>query len=138
MESQARVTWFGGRQFVGTDSTKHSMVMSSPDEENGTGMKPPDVLLSAIGGCTGIGVSAILLRKRQELFGFEVVVSGKHADEPPRPFTEITIEYIVKGRNIDPKSVEDAIELSLTKYCSVTATVEGKARIKTQYQIIEC
>jgi putative redox protein len=110
-------------QYFATDSSKHSVVISAQDEDNGTGMRPPDMLLAAIGGCTAIGVTLILQRKRQDLKGLEINVSGQQDKEPPRAFNSITIEYVVSGHEISRKAVEDAIKLSLGKYCSVSATV---------------
>ena len=133
----SKVTWFGGKQFVGTDSSKHSVVISSQDEDNGTGMRPLDMLLVALAGCTGMGVVDILQRKRQDLIDFEINISGEQEDDPPRYFNQIHIEYVAKGRGIKEKALCDAIQLSLKKYCSVSATVEGKAEITTSYQIVE-
>jgi putative redox protein len=133
----SKVTWFGGKQFVGTDSSKHSVVISSQDEANGTGMRPLDMLLVALAGCTAMGVVHMLQQKRQDLLGFEINISGEQADEPPRCFTHIHIEYVAKGRGIKEKALTDAIKLSLDKYCSVSATVKGKVEISTSYQIIE-
>jgi putative redox protein len=133
----SKVTWFGGKQFVGIDSSKHSVVISSQDEANGTGMRPLDMLLVALGGCTAMGVVDILQRKRQEVSGFEINLSGEQEDDPPRFFNHIHIEYIAKGRGIKEKALTDAIELSLEKYCSVSATIKGKAKITTSYQIVE-
>jgi putative redox protein len=97
----AKVTWLGGRQFVGTDSTKHSMVMSSQDEENGTGMRPVDVLLAALGGCTAMGVTDILLKKRLDVRDLSVNVSGDMADAQPKYFGRIHVEYVITGTGID-------------------------------------
>lgn len=133
----SKITWFGGKQFVGTDSSKHSVVISSQDEANGTGMRPLDMLLVALGACTAMGVVDILQRKRQDLLGFEINLSGGQEKDPPRSFHHIHIEYIAKGRGIKEKALTDAIELSLEKYCSVSATVKGKAKITTSYQIVE-
>jgi len=136
MKAHATVTWFGGKQFVGTDSSKHSMVMSSQDEENGTGMRPLDVLLVALAGCTGMGVSDILIRKRLDLQDLVLNITGEQDDDPPRAFNSIHVEYVLTGIDIPEKAVQDAIDLSLGKYCSVSATVEGKAEITTSYKII--
>ena len=133
----SKVTWFGGKQFVGTDSSKHSVVISSQDEDNGTGMRPLDMLLVALAGCTAMGVVHMLQQKRQDLLDFEINISGEQEEEPPRCLNHIHIEYVAKGRGIKEKALTDAIELSLAKYCSVSATVEGKAQITTSYQIIE-
>ena len=133
----SKVTWFGGRQFVGTDSSKHSVVISSQDEANGTGMRPLDLLLVALAGCTAMGVVDILQRKRQDLLDFEVNIPGEQDDDPPRCFHHIHIEYVAKGRGIKEKAVTDAIQLSLEKYCSVSGTVKGRAEITTSNQIAE-
>jgi putative redox protein len=133
----SKVTWFGGKQFVGTDSSKHSVVISSQDEDNGTGMRPLDLLLVALAGCTAMGVVDILQRKRQDLLDFEVNISGEQDDDPPRCFNHIHIEYVAKGRRIKEKALTDAIQLSLEKYCSVSGTVKGRAEITTSHQIVE-
>jgi putative redox protein len=133
----SKVTWFGGRQFVGTDSSKHSVVISSQDEANGTGMRPLDLLLVALAGCTAMGVVDILQRKRQDLLDFEVNISGQQDDDPPRCFNHIHIQYVAKGRGIKEKALTDAIQLSLEKYCSVSGTVKGRAEITTSHQIVE-
>lgn len=133
----SKITWFGGKQFVGTDSSKHSVVISAQDEDNGTGMRPLDMLLVALGGCTAMGVVHMLQAKRQDLLDFEINISGEQDDEPPRSFNNIHIEYIAKGRGIKEKALTDAIKLSLEKYCSVSGTIKGKAEITTSYQIIE-
>ena len=133
----SKVTWFGGKQFVGTDSSKHSVVISSQDEANGTGMRPLDLLLVALAGCTAMGVVDILQRKRQDLLDFEVNIPGEQDDDPPRCFNHIHIEYVAKGRGIREKALTDAIQLSLEKYCSVSGTVKGRAEITTSHQIVE-
>jgi putative redox protein len=137
MAKTVHVTWVQKRQFVGSDSSKHSVVMSSQDEENGTGMKPSDLLLVGLGGCTGYDVVDILLKKRQELTGLEVVVTGEQDAEPPWPYRKIHIHYILRGKGLREKAVQDAIALSEEKYCSVAATVRGVAEITNEYTIVE-
>lgn len=133
----SKIAWFGGKQFVGIDSSKHSVVISSQDEANGTGMRPLDMLLVALGGCTAMGVVDILQRKRQELLGFEINLSGEQEDDPPAPSITSTSSISPRDEGIKEKALTDAIELSLEKYCSVSATVKGKAKITTSYQIEE-
>ena len=133
----AKITWFGGKQFVGVDSSKHSVVMSSQDEGNGTGMKPSDLLLVALAGCSAIDVIGILQKKQQDVHGLEINVRGEQDQDAPWAFRHIEIEYVVKGRGIKEKAVADAIRLSEEKYCSVSATVREVAEITSRYQIIE-
>jgi len=135
--AHAKITWFGGKQFVGVDSSKHAVVMSSQDEANGTGMKPSDLLLVALAGCSAVDVVGILEKKRQDLRGLEIHIKGGQDQEPPWAFRHIEIEYVVKGRGIKEKAVADAIRLSEEKYCSVSATVQGVAEVASSYRVVE-
>jgi putative redox protein len=137
MAKTVHVTWVQKRQFVGSDSSRHSVVMSSQDEENGSGMKPSDLLLVGLGGCTGYDVVDILVKKRQQLTGLEVVVTGEQDAEPPWPYRKIHVHYILRGKGLREKAVQDAIALSEEKYCSVAATVRGVAEITQEYTIVE-
>lgn len=137
MAKTARVKWVESRQFVGIDSSKHSVVMSSQDEDNAIGMKPSDLLLVAMGGCTAYDVVDILEKKRQKLTGLEITVSGEQDEDPPWTFRKLHLHFAVRGRGLKEKAVRDAIELSEEKYCSVAATVRGVAEIDYDYTIIE-
>lgn len=135
--AQATVKWTGSGQFVGTDSTKHCMVMSTQDEENGTGLKPTEVLLLALGGCTGVDVVSILKKGRQNLTGLEIQVTGEQDPDPPRTFRKIHIEYRLTGRGLSREAVERAIRLSEEKYCSVRATISGVAEVTSAYTLVQ-
>ena len=137
MAAKATVTWLKKRQFVGTDGTKHSVVMSAKDEENGIGMSPAQLLLVALGGCTSYDVVSILEKKRTPLTGLEVQVSGEQESGPPSPYRKIHVEYIVRGKGLSEKAVRDAIELSEKTYCSVAATLRGSAEITYEYTIVD-
>ncbi len=133
-----RVKWVEKLQFVGTDSTKHSLVMSGHDKANGTGMSPSQLLMVSLGGCTAYDVVEILRKKRQDLVDLEVTVTGEQADEgPPWPYKRIHIHYALWGRGLKEKAVRDAIALSEEKYCSVAATLRGVAEITYDYGINE-
>ena len=133
--STSTVTWYGGNKFVGTDSTNHSVVISTPGE--GVGMKPSELLLVALASCTAVDVVDILAKKRTPLESLEISVSGEQDADPPWPFRKIHLKYVVKGNGLTPKNVEAAIALSEEKYCSVAATVRGVAEITTSYEILE-
>jgi putative redox protein len=137
MAKTVRVTWVQKRQLVGTDGSKHSVVMSSQDEENGTGMSPSQLLLVGLGGCTGYDVVDILLKRRQQLTGLEIVVTGEQDADPPWAYRKIHVHYVVHGRGLREKAVRHAIALSEEKYCSVAATVRGVAEITQDYTIVE-
>lgn len=132
-----RVKWLEKFQFVGIDSTRHSVVLSSPDEENGIGMKPSDLLLVALGGCTAYDVVNILAKKRQPLTGLEIEVAGEQQPEPPWKFTRIHLTYRLRGRGLDEKAVRDAIELSKNRYCSVSASLSETTEVTYTYILEE-
>jgi putative redox protein len=132
---EVKVQWIGEHQFVGIDSTNHSVVISSPEE--GIGMKPSDLLLISLASCSAYDVVEILKKKRLGLLGLEVRVRAEQDPEPPWAFRKIQLEYRVKGRQIPEKAVADAIELSEKKYCSVVATVSGVAEVTSHFQIEE-
>lgn len=137
MSKGARVVWLEKQQFVGIDSTKHSVVLSAHDEENGTGISPSDLLLLALGGCTSYDVVNVLQKKRQPLTGLEVTVSAEQETEPPWTFLRIHVQYRVRGRGLREKAVQDAIRLSEERYCSVAATLRNSVEITYDYTIIE-
>jgi putative redox protein len=82
-------------------------------------------------------VVSILQKKRQDIKGVEVQVTGHNPDEYPKPFTDIEVKYIVKGNNLDPKAVERAIQLSESKYCIVSQSLQETVKINTTYEVRE-
>lgn len=134
--SQVKVKWVEKRQFVGTDSSKHSVVLSSQDEDNATGMRPAELLLVALGACTAYDIVGILEKRRRELDSLEVYVQGEQEPDPPWTFHRIHVEYVLSGDGISPSEVERAIKLSEEKYCSVSATLSGRAEITSSYRIV--
>jgi putative redox protein len=130
--SSIQVKWLEGRQFVGVDSTAHSVVLSSPAD--GIGMKPSELLLVSLAGCTAYDVVEILEKKRQKLLGLTVEVSGEQEADPPWAFRRIHTIYRLRG-DLDEKAVKQAIELSESKYCSVAATLRAAAELTWEYVI---
>lgn len=131
----AIVKWISGKQFVGIDSTQHSVVLSTPDE--GVGIKPSDLLLIAVASCTAVDVVEILAKKRMLLTHMEIRCTGEQDQDPPWTFRKINLHYTVGGKDLTEKAVEQAIRLSEEKYCSVAATVRATAEITTQFEILE-
>ncbi len=129
----ATVEWIGGKRFVGIDSTQHSVVLSTPDE--GVGMKPSELLLVALAACTAVDVVEILRKKRQDLQGLRITVSGEQDADPPWTFRRIHIHYALRGAGLTSEGVEQAIRLSEEKYCSVAATLRGVAEITYDFEI---
>jgi putative redox protein len=135
--STVELTWTQKLQFVGTDSTRHAIVLSSSDEENRTGVKPSDLLLLALAGCTAVDVVEILQKKHQPLAGLTIQVSGEQDADPPWAFHRIHLVYEARGQGLSPKAVEQAVALSEDKYCSVRATLDSKVEITREVRIAE-
>jgi putative redox protein len=135
----AKITYIKGLQFIGDSSSGHAIVMDGDPSVGGhnTGPRPMELLLLGAGGCSGMDVISILKKKKQEVTGLEIKVKGKKAEDYPKKFTHITLEFIIKGRDISEEAVKRAIELSMNKYCSVKATLEGAAKIGFSYKIIQ-
>lgn len=134
-ESHAQVKWLDKLQFVGTDSTKHSLVMSSQDAENATGLKPSELLLLALGGCTAVDIVTIMRKKRQAVTGLEINVRGEQDEDPPWTFRRIHLEYVVRGKGLSEKGLAQAVQLSEEKYCSVRNSLA--CEVTSSYRIVE-
>lgn len=136
---KAKVTYTDGLQFVGSANSGHAIVLDGDPEVGGnnTGLRPMELLVIGLGGCAGMDVASILKKKRQNLTGLEINVSGKKAEDYPQKYTEIEVEFLVKGKGLSEEAVKRAIDLSMDKYCSVKATLEAAAGITARYQIIE-
>jgi putative redox protein len=126
-----------GMTFTGKADSNHWVVMDGSLAEGGSaaGTSPKEIVLLGLGGCTGMDVASILKKKRVHLDSFEVHISAEEAADFPKIFTKIHIEYILHGRNIRASDVEHAIELSQTKYCSVTAMLSKSAEVSHSYRI---
>ena len=123
-----------GKRFVSTDSTGHSVVLSTTDE--GIGMKPSELMLVALASCTAVDVVEILNKKRLELTSLEISAEAEQEKEPPWTFRKIHLTYRLKGEGLTEKDVRQAIDLSEEKYCSVAATLRGVAEITTSFEIM--
>ena len=124
-----------GKRFVSTDSTGHTVALSTPDEN--FGMKPSELILSALAGCTSVDVVEILAKKQTPLSHLEVQVSAEQDENPPWTFRKIYLKFILKGEGLTEKNVQQAIHLSEEKYCSVAATLRGVAEISSSFEILE-
>jgi len=132
-----KVKWIDGMRFVATDSMGHSIVMDASKQVGGegSGFSPLQLLLAALGGCTGIDIVEIMRKQRQQVDELEIVVSGERVKEPPRVYNNISVEYRIKGKDVKEKAVKRAIQLSEDKYCSVGAMLKAKAKVTSSYTI---
>jgi len=140
MTSKAQVTWVGpGLRLVGEAEGPAIVVdHARPDEEReDTGPHPVQLLLIGLCGCTGMDVISILKKKRQPFTGVQVRATAERAEEHPKVYTEIHLEFVVTGDGVDPKALERSIELSQTKYCPASAMLGEVVDITTSYRIEE-
>jgi putative redox protein len=122
--------------FIATTPSGHSLVFDLDHERNSSG-GPAEMLLIALGGCTGVDVVSVLKKKRQAVTAYRVEISGERRDEHPRNFTKMKVHHIIHGRGVNPEAVARAIELSEEKYCSVAATLRPTVEIHSTFEIIE-
>lgn len=120
-----------------TNSGGHWVMLDTKSEVGGNegASTPKELLLMALAGCTSMDVIPILKKKKSPVIGYECKVTGIERDEHPKIFTEIHVEYIFYGDGIKPEDVERAIELSSTKYCSVSAILSTSAKLTHSYKI---
>ncbi len=137
----AKVRLTGRRQWVGTDEAGHSLVMDTPPAPHGvgegSGIRPVEVVLHALAACTGMDLIGILEKKRQDVRGIEVVVTAEQREEFPKIYTDVQLEYVITGHNVDPAAVERALELSETKYCSVGHMLNDQVKRTISFRIEE-
>ena len=122
--------------FVGYSPSKHSITIDTDGERN-LAPSPMELLLLALGSCTGVDVVSILQKRREQVNGYRVEVRGERREEHPRSYKRLEVHHIVTGRNISDQSVAMAIQLSEEKYCSVAATLRPAAEIVSSFEIIE-
>lgn len=136
---KARVKLVDGLQFVGEGQSGHAIIMDGLPRYGGTdtGLRPMELLLIGLGGCTGMDAISILRKKKQEVTGLEINLRGTKAEKDPMRYTDVEIEFVVRGRGVEEAAVKRAIELSMDRYCSVKATLEEKTNIGFNYRIEE-
>ena len=138
-EMSAHAVYAGGMRFDVTGGTGHTLIedVSAADGGQDQGFRPMELLLVGLAGCTGMDVISILKKMRQDVTGYEITVHGVRADTHPMYFVEVTVEHVVTGRGIDPQAVARAIELSETKYCGVSNTLNARAKLTATYRIVD-
>ena len=132
----AKVTWQKELQFVGMADSGFPVKLDSHSSPE-TGVGPVEMLAIALAGCTAMDVISILVKKKMDVTSFEVKVNADRAADPPKRITKAVLEYVVRGHGVDEASVRRAIELSVTKYCAVHATLKDSFPIALTYSIYE-
>ena len=125
--------------FVGESESGHSVVMDGPPDSGGRnlGVRPMEMVLLGMGGCTAFDTVLILQRQRQAISDCHVELSAERADTVPRVFTRIHVHYIVKGKSLDEKKVARAVEMTAEKYCSVSIMLAKSVDVTHDFEIIE-
>ncbi|WP_343079764.1 OsmC family protein [Ostreiculturibacter nitratireducens] len=136
---KARVKWAEGRTFVGEAGTGHKIAFGTAHGENGQkpGPSPMELVLIGTGGCSAYDVVHILERGREKIEDCIVELDADRAETDPKVFTRIHMHFIVKGRALDPKKVERAINLSVEKYCSASAMMAKTAEVSHDFEVID-
>lgn len=134
-QRKATIQFAGDDVFVGVTPSGHAQVLETNSTRN-SAATPMELLLLALGACTGVDVISILKKKRQRVTDYRIEVSGERREDHPRAYTKLFVKHIVHGHDVSEQAVARAVELSETKYCSVAATLRGSAEIVTTYEII--
>ncbi|MEF2121599.1 OsmC family protein [Pseudomonas aeruginosa] len=137
---KARIQWAGEAMFLGESGSGHVVVMDGPPDHGGRnlGVRPMEMVLIGLGGCTNFDVVFILKKARQPVESCEAFLEAERADEEPKVFTKIHVHFVVKGRGLKEAQVKRAVELSAEKYCSASIMLgRGGVEITHDYEIVE-
>jgi len=136
---KAVVKWLDNMSFIGESESGHSVVMDGPPDSGGRnlGVRPMEMVLLGMGGCTAFDVVLILQRQRQSITDCRIELSAERADEAPKVFTKIHVHYVVKGRALDEKKVARAVVMTAEKYCSVSIMLAKSVDVTHDFEIIE-
>jgi len=137
---ECKVKWVApeGMSFVAETESGHAFVMDGAPDGGGRnlGPRPMETVLAGTGGCTAYDVVLILKKSGQNVSGCEVRLTSERAETEPKVFTKIHMRYVLRGRNLKPSTVESAIKLSHTKYCSASIMLAKTAAITHDYEIV--
>ena len=133
------VRWGEGMTFIAETGSNHLVAMDGAPEGGGRNLapRPMEIVLAGAGGCTAYDIVVILRKNRQELRGCEVTLKAERATTDPKVFTRIHYRFVVRGRNLKRKLVEQAVRLTHEKYCSATAMLARTAEITKDFEIVE-
>ena len=134
---KARVQWLDGRAFVGESGSGHAVVMDGSPESGGRniGVRPMEMLLMGLGGCTAFDIVMILERMREKVTALDIELEAERASEDPKVFTHVKLIYKLRGRGLKPANVERAVKLSAEKYCSASLMIGKTAKIEHAWEI---
>ena len=137
---KASVKWLEDTMFIAESGSGHTVVIDGPESEGGRniGIRPMEMVLMGLAGCTVFDVMMILKKARQPVVDCVARIEAKRADGIPAVFTDIHIHFVVTGDGVKESQVKRAIELSAEKYCSASIMLErGGVNITHDYEIVE-
>ncbi|MEO5702779.1 MAG: OsmC family protein [Gammaproteobacteria bacterium] len=136
---KARIKWVQDATFIGESGSGHAIVMDGPPDSGGRnlGVRPMEMLLLGMGGCTAFDVVDILKKARQDIHDCVVELQAERADSVPKVFTKIHVQFIVSGKGLKESHVKRAVELSAEKYCSASIMLAKTAEITHDFVIID-
>ena len=136
---KARVKLIEGLTFLADGTTGHGITIDGGSERGGrdVGVRPMELILMGLGGCTSIDVMLMLKKQRQQVTDCVIEVEGERADAVPAVFTKIHVKYIVTGKGLSEKQVKRAVDLSSEKYCSVSKMLESSVELSHSFEIVE-
>ncbi|QVL46147.1 MAG: OsmC family protein [Methylophilaceae bacterium] len=134
---QVRIKWIEDVAFIGESETGHAVVMDGAPENGGRniGMRPMEMLLIGMGGCTSFDVVTILKKSRQAVTDCVAEITAERAADVPKVFTKIHVHFVVTGRDLNDKQVQRAVSLSAEKYCSASIMLSKSVVITHDYEI---
>ena len=136
---QAKIKWVEDMMFMGQSGSGHAVIMDGPPNLGGKnmGIRPMEMMLMGLGGCTAFDVMLILKRSRQDVTDCVAELSAQRAETDLKVFTKIHIHFVVTGHNLKEKVVQRAVELSATKYCSASIMLAQSVEITHDYELLE-
>jgi len=134
---KASVKWVDGLTMVGESPSGHGVIMDGPEGFGGhnLGTRPMEMILLGLGGCTLVDVRVMLDKARQQVSDIHVQIDAQRSDEIPKVFTQIHVNFVVTGNDLDERHVERAVRLSAEKYCSVSRMLEKSVAMSHSFEI---
>lgn len=136
---KAHIDWQGQLQFAGSADSGHRLTIDGPPDIGGenAGFRPMEMILLGVGGCSAMDVMHILKKSRQDVTDCQIEVDGTRADTEPKVFTDIHLQFIVSGHDLNEKHVARAVQLSAEKYCSASIMLQASVNMTHGYTLVE-
>lgn len=135
---EAKVKWVDGRMFVGETGSGHAIVMDGPPDHGGTdmGIRPMEMILLGVGGCSSFDVIEILQKGRHNVIDCVTEITSERVDTIPSVFSKIHLHFVVTGHDLKPSVVERAVRLSAEKYCSASIMLSKSVTMTHDFEVI--